>query len=193
MPAGEESRGIFLTTIDSRKRGEFKYTYVDRTLYKMMTSYVCCRAEFYCNSSRIVKSFLYAKRNPRQMLSPYLYYVSVIFKEYYETKPEERDLTQMEKALRRYLLSEQDTSKVRSSVCNLLVGTDDKRSSEERELRRALSKIVRVGDVGSQTTKLVFMKPRTLKAFLEDEDTDRRLIDFKCLKVSFALFSDKDK
>lgn len=95
----------------------------------------------------------------------------------------------MERALRRYLLSANDSSNVRTSVCNLLDGPDDARSSEEKELKRALSKIVRVGNVGTRN-QLVLIKPRTLKAFLENEDDVRKLYHCKCFKVSFALFSD---
>lgn len=120
-------------------------------------------------------------------------YVCVQFslQEYYNTTPENRDLSSTEKALKQYLLSDSGHSSVRKSICDLIRESPAARSSEEDELRRELQKFMRPGDSGNR--EVVFIKPRTLKAFIEEENDRSKLLDCKIFKCSFVLFSDRKR
>lgn len=90
----------------------------------------------------------------------------------------------MEKALRRYLLNHQGQSQIRTSIYNLMAEDVPHRSSEENELRRELSKIVRADD---NDKDVVMMKPRTLRALLEDDDDQKKMIECKWFRCTFLV------
>ncbi|XP_053409028.1 mucolipin-3-like [Mercenaria mercenaria] len=106
-------------------------------------------------------------------------------KSYYEDKPDERELGPMEKALRRVLEQQAERSNLRSSIYDLM--TEGKAlSKEESSLRLELAKLVRVS---KSKNDVVLLKPRTLKAFMEDEDDKSKKTKCGCISCSFTLFS----
>ena len=108
------------------------------------------------------------------------------FQQHYERAPEERDMSPVELALRRYLLADQGHAPFRSSMYNLL-STNNHRTLEENTLKEELSKIFR--PVAGGNNDIVLMRPRTIKSFLEHGD-DNKQYNCLCCKVSFASFSE---
>ncbi|XP_045169051.2 uncharacterized protein LOC123531835 isoform X2 [Mercenaria mercenaria] len=110
-------------------------------------------------------------------------------KSYYEDKPDERELGPMEKALRRVLEQKAERSNLRSSIYDLM--TEGKAlSKEESSLRLELAKLVRVS---KSKNDVVLLKPRTLKAFMEDADDKSKKTKCGCISCSFTLFSANDQ
>lgn len=91
----------------------------------------------------------------------------------------------MEKALRRYLQTDRGQSPIRASLFELL--TETGRSPEEDQLRNELSKIMRASDGGKD---IILMKPRTLKAFIEDEEGRKEPTKCSIFKCSFTVLGD---
>ncbi|XP_053409003.1 mucolipin-3-like isoform X2 [Mercenaria mercenaria] len=110
-------------------------------------------------------------------------------KSYYKDKPNERELGPMEKALRRFLEQKTEGTNLRSSICDLM-SEGRSLSKEESSLRMELEKIVQVS---KSKNDVVLLKPRTLKAFMEDEDGKTKEIKCCCMTCSFTLFSGHDQ
>jgi len=110
---------------------------------------------------------------------------------YYSDKPAERDLGEMERALQRFLTSKDGVNNtVRNSMYEMMSSGNQGRSNEETSLWKQMNKVVRLSD---KQQRFVPMKPRTLKALMEDEGEERRLFDCKLFKVSFAMFYDRHR
>ena len=115
-------------------------------------------------------------------------YRRIWLQNYYEDRPEERDLSPMERALRRYLQKQQGQSPIRTSLYHIMAEDAGQRTSEEAALRRELSKFVRAAD---STNDIVLMKPRTLAAFLEDDKDKKRFELCKGFRCSFLFLGKK--
>ncbi|XP_060567498.1 mucolipin-3-like [Ruditapes philippinarum] len=107
---------------------------------------------------------------------------------YYRETPEERDLGPMEKALRKYLSEQKEQhNPIRASIYTLLT---DKRqfSKAEGSLREEMQKLVRVAN-----DKVILVKPRTLRAFMNEEDDTSTVIKCGCFNLSFLTFFNRQK
>jgi hypothetical protein len=111
-----------------------------------------------------------------------------LLQNYYRETPEERDLGPMEKALRKYLSEQKEQhNPIRASIYTLLT---DKRqfSKAEGSLREEMQKLVRVAN-----DKVILVKPRTLRAFMNEEDDTSTVIKCGCFNLSFLTFFNRQK
>lgn len=111
-------------------------------------------------------------------------------KERYDNHLEDKDLGPVEKALRQLLLQHQHSS-FRSSINELMVGNETGKSKEEIELKKALGSLIRIAKSSRSPNSVVFLRPRTLKAFMEDGESGRREFHCgNCCICSFPKFTD---
>ena len=108
----------------------------------------------------------------------------VIFQDYYREKSEDRDLSDMEKAIKRVLTSShQHGSGTHALKSYLLYFLDSqtKLSPEEDMLRYELGKMIRIS---KDKKRILLNRPKTIQAFLEAEpDTYCRC--YICSLVTF--------
>ncbi|KAL4227079.1 hypothetical protein ACF0H5_015053 [Mactra antiquata] len=106
-------------------------------------------------------------------------------KEYYATKPEERSLGPLEKAIRQYVQDSESQNGVRNSIYELLSDKGSK-SDGEISLRRELRKLIKLN---AAKQDIVVLKARTLYNFMEDKDVDDEdkssSINLGAIKFSF--------
>ncbi|XP_060561052.1 mucolipin-3-like [Ruditapes philippinarum] len=112
---------------------------------------------------------------------------------YYKNGPEERDLGPMGKAWRKYLSEKRpnEHNPISKSICTFLTAlTDDKRqfSKGEESLRDEMKRLVRV-----ESNKPILIKPRTLRAFMNEEEDTPTVINCGCFNINFLTFFNKEK
>ena len=98
---------------------------------------------------------------------------------------DDRTESPMERALKQILTSNEhgDYMALKSNVYKIIKGDDNNRHSfAENKLRTELSKSMRITE---ESNKIILKKPRTIKAFILDEDQEEISHDKLCCPFKF--------